>query len=734
MRYLRRLAILSLMLSVLSSILISGVASAAPFPAPFSPPPYDSTRNSFNRWWGSGYFSGQNFNTDASVAICQSRWVWPSGFLYGQNDDGTFKDRFEQRIRNDLFTAWPSPPPPGNPASSANCYTDAANMARIQTASAIVGTALIVNTMLGHQGTEYANYLDGVIAARNSYDEWKAVVDQYAARPGGIDWNAFLDFTSTTRADMAAQLNGYDAGFYGNNQPESSFSYIRFNNPDGTSYVINKKCGNVTGDARGLQVENGDFTITPSAQTPILDDPEDPTQATFRTGVDVNPGPVITDTRRHYYIKRYSGGTVDIATTSVNDYRYPDGPTNYNDTHAVSGLVPGDQICATMRVDDAAGRVDSNGNVTRRTRGPTTSAESCITVVAKPYLRVFGNDVLTGAGLTSSSGSCSLINNKATALTLNRENRSLGGGSNDIFTGSGTQLAAYALGEISQFTSASGNAQRAFDQRLPTAPIGLTFGNYGTPSITKSGTNWDSTGTVVDPSEINGFGGKGSVSHCMPDYYRAVANNPSTTVDSTSTNVTITGQNSIPAAIAYTHANTLVTLNTNATALTGKHVLAVNGNVYITGNGFNYAGYGNVANIPSLYIIASGNIYISPSVDNLAGVYVAQPISGSESSTGIISTCAQRSGSSLFTVAYDNIFNVCNNQLVVRGAFIAEHIKFVRSYGSLKNGRANESVGSSNASELFVTSPEMYLSVPPVLRTSAPFGTYDSITSLPPVL
>lgn len=568
---------------------------------------------------------------------------------------------------------------------------------------------------------------------------WAQIVRQYQAN-GDVEWNRLMYQSAD---EINASNAGEDYGCFGDPScprdvvmwrqgVTGNFHGIVFRSTNG-DYIINRQCANAKGF---VPLTDTDFTVTPTAANPQLNDPENPTSVIFRTGVDVNPGPIITNTRRSYYIKRYSAGTTNIANIDVNNFTYPDGATNYNDTRGVSGLNPGDQICATMRVDDAAGTADPSGNVTTRTRGPLTSAEACTVVVAKPYVKVFGNDVLAGAGLTNSSGSCNLVNNKATLLALNKETRGGGGGTTDVFTGTGTQLAAYALGEISQFNTAIGNAQRRRDQTQPSAPTGLTFGNYGTPSIARAGTNWDSSGLVVDANSIDGYGGKGSTSHCMPDYYNIVVNDAASTIDSTSTNVTINGQNSVPAAIAYTHTNTTVNLRTNSTALTGRHVLAVNGDVYITGNGFSYAPYANVGGIPSLYVIASGNVYIDPSVGNLAGVYVAQ-VNGNPATTGIISTCARPTGgvgSPIATVAYDQIFTACNRQLAVRGSFIAEHIHFVRASGSLKNSNGGEVYNFNNASEVFITSPEMYLSVPSVFRTSSPFGTYDSITSLPPVL
>ena len=140
--------------------------------------------------------------------------------------------------------------------------------------------------------------------------------------------------------------------------------------------------------------------------------------------------------------------------------------------------------------------------------------------------------------------------------------------------------------------------------------------------------------------------------------------------------------------------------------------LYVNGDLQITGNiTSNQAGW-SAGNIPLLQLIVTGNIYIQPNVTKLDGVYVAKPIANG--TKGRIYTCASGAGVPSTTV----LLGGCNSQLVVTGSFVATHINFLRTLGSVRSGNSGESYTSANIAEVFRYSPEEFLAKSPLTNGS----------------
>ncbi len=132
-------------------------------------------------------------------------------------------------------------------------------------------------------------------------------------------------------------------------------------------------------------------------------------------------------------------------------------------------------------------------------------------------------------------------------------------------------------------------------------------------------------------------------------------------------------------------------------------------------------------NIPSLYIVAKGNIYIDPTVNQMFGVYVAE--GATDNGQGVIYTCNEPINQSYY--------NNCNSNapLVVNGAFIAGRVAMGRTYGTADQGAPGDTAGNpgsgwNNAAEVFNYTPALWLNNP-FASTS---NTYDAISNLPPVL
>lgn len=321
-----------------------------------------------------------------------------------------------------------------------------------------------------------------------------------------------------------------------------------------------------------------------------------------------------------------------------------------------------------------------------------------LTVGNQPYLKVYGNDVAVGDKFAG--GSCNADGSRATVLTLGNKDRS--GRSNTVYdySGAGAQLAVFALGEIDQFFSA-GQQSPSAGLGTSTVPTGLTFGNSNDGS-----------------SLVSGYGGRSAISHCAINYFDILTSGKPPTL---STNLI-----SAPGDFTYLKNTGATPLHLSGATISSKKALVVDGDVYIDGN-ISYGPYSSVDTIPSFYLVVRGNIYIDKSVTNLSGVYVAQPNGDSK---GTIYTCA--SGNSF--VAASDLYDQCNKQLTINGAFIAKNVKFLRTHGTKKDSPANEPWNSSTIAEVFKSSPEMYLSAPAALtNVGGSTGSYDSITSLPPI-
>jgi hypothetical protein len=145
-------------------------------------------------------------------------------------------------------------------------------------------------------------------------------------------------------------------------------------------------------------------------------------------------------------------------------------------------------------------------------------------------------------------------------------------------------------------------------------------------------------------------------------------------------------------------------------------------------------------------LVVKGDIRIDPGVTQLDGLFVAQP---GDFGGGTISTCANSGGSFV-----GGLLSTCRHQLLVNGAFVAQKVNLLRSYGSLRNSYSGETYNGTRpsgstcsqdagpasflttdcAAEVFNFGPEMYLMHPSVTPSSGPTkGIWDYVTALPPI-
>lgn len=475
------------------------------------------------------------------------------------------------------------------------------------------------------------------------------------------------------------------------------------------------------------------FNFSPSTANVTLNNAEDPTSATKTFYIDNtgypyydNSYPVGTNVSENLYYDRagtpqYSGVPVETGAWS-GTY----GSNTYTHVYPVPpGWNAGDQYCVQMNINPASGWTGPGG--AGYGQAPGTFNGNCPSIHNDPYFKVYNSGILSGGEFQNNFAS------------PGSQTTCVGGGAlaswnNDSGTypdsGAGSQFSALALNSIYGFASAqpdnnSNATQRNWDD--------LTFANKGVSESTIGSTTQSPLigGDLANPS---------SHLNCLP----SPPLNSATTTTEPAGNATISNLASMAGAYKY---NGNVTINAGPSGVVLPNgndlTLFVKGNVYINGNitynqsgwSLNVTQHGINTNIPSFELIVSGNIYIDPGVTNLDGLYTAE-YSTAGDSNGRIYTCAYSNGPVTYSTTNgpNDFYSICNKQLTVSGAFVADKVDLQRTYGSLRdsvsdpnetpnqvNGayaplRTNCSNNAQNgssptcAAEVFDFGPDMYIS------------------------
>ncbi len=473
------------------------------------------------------------------------------------------------------------------------------------------------------------------------------------------------------------------------------------------------------------------FTVTSvSPGNVFLDNPEDPSQATAggasaTVAFDYNGGPTPTGGMRTpmkiqlSYSWQFDNGCSGSGSFTVfggGGAGSATGPIPASPSCPASAppLLAGDQVCITYSVSPETGEMDSSG-VPIGGSGSVDSTQACSQAVTNmPYAHFFGLDVSAGGNFANGNdkclGSAPIIGGITTSFQA----------AGPPARGSAVQFGALALGTVSNFGSAS------LRTGLPYARDGLTFANTGV------------------------LGNLGNT-HCVPDYLSTKL--PATPKVLANTlnlgSFSGPGDPAIPQQLWYAAAGGTTIVGNGAGIAKGNRLaIYVTGDAYISKDiKFKDTAWASPDDVPSFYVIVSGNIYIDHDVSQLDGVYIAQ--------NGTINTCVPGLGAAYSSAT---LFDNCNNQLIVNGSFIASKVNLYRTFASLRNSLGGESPlnpggGNCNlntrlgqrslglngdydcAAEVFNFSPETFLSKP-ALGPSANVGgiKYDFITSLSPVL
>ncbi len=400
---------------------------------------------------------------------------------------------------------------------------------------------------------------------------------------------------------------------------------------------------------------------------------------------------------------RYAAPSVNGTATAVISPVPPAGgltPTNTN-SGAIVGLAQGGTASTALAPPitfTQAGTYNFAGNFAWSGGGYGSSAgcpSASVIATETPYMRFYGNDISAGSGFKNVGGTCTGVSTES-IITKARF-------VNGAYRGSGTQLGAFANGSIvtNGFLTL---AQQSAD-----------------PGYTPTIRAFSNIATAPGP-------GNYGANVCAPDYWSS--QDPTRITLRPGGTISITGLGNGQ----YSYPNgTIMT----SSSVSNRIAVYIDGNVAITDNITSAStSWTDVAQIPSLYLIVRGNIYISANVSQLDGVYVAQPKSGITDS-GRIYTCSDGAFAtpSNATIVSAGAGGCGQKNLVVNGSFVAQHVNFLRTKGTLRNGAVGgDPFTSANIAEIFRYTPETYMATPLAPNPINGSGALDSIIGLPPSL
>jgi len=301
------------------------------------------------------------------------------------------------------------------------------------------------------------------------------------------------------------------------------------------------------------------------------------------------------------------------------------------------------------------------------------------TVSDVPYLRAYGNDVVT----------CDLPGTADYNGEIRASGTYVGSPSNQAnWRGSASELAFFAAGRVRGFMPGA--------MRNRPSTIALSFANVAGTFATNGSQNFGGRfgggceiRELPDPTGFSSGGNLGQL-NSLDGRYQRTAN----TTIATSPSLSITNRNI---------------------------VIYVAGDVTIANNITYNTGTWNIDTIPSVKVFATGNIYIRPGVTQLDGEYVAG---------GQLLTCATTSS----FPSDATINSSCRTPLVINGNIKAQRIHYLRAVGSLLSGTSFEGHASPNIAESIRFSPDAYLLPDGGGLAPDPGGSppYDSIIARPP--
>ncbi len=392
-------------------------------------------------------------------------------------------------------------------------------------------------------------------------------------------------------------------------------------------------------------------------------------------------------------------GRGQFTSSGIDNTRVNVGPTNIADTGGTE--VEGSYSMGTYTAN-AAG--EYNYDALLRLRDNIAVRDDCdktVVVAAKPFFKVWTNDVHVGGGFNNGQTACTVRQADATII---------GYGGDDLvnrFTGSSGEYGVSALGEIRNFFSAGRRSPRGGAQ--PTPPHGLTFANAEINGI--NGTD------PVDNRKVVDYGGVSGNRQCADDWLARLPTGLTATQAASVSASTFTG------GVIHNNRSGVVTI-TGGTVTEPTAIFLTGENVEVVINGIIDA-----EDDATLYIITSGNIKISNTTPRVYAALIT---------TKTLFTCTSSTGT-LFNAGqlYDNCGGSGVNgtgKLVINGAVIADQVKLQRTAGTRRTSVENGSAIFSTAAEDLIFDMKLYTIMPPIGGTPQQKSQIDFITSLPPIL
>jgi len=398
-----------------------------------------------------------------------------------------------------------------------------------------------------------------------------------------------------------------------------------------------------------------------------------------------------------------TGNNVDVQGSSIA-YTTTPSPVSFT---VPGDLEAGDRVCWTVTIAEPTGTVKQSGEIWQRS-GPSLESSNCtLTVVDEPYTRFYGADISAGGGFNTgdSLGTCTAEDPDALAFGSMRT---------DILAGTGSQLAVFALDAIQGVQPLS---------RSTRTPTELAFSNLS-PSLNS-----------------NLFGGNFGTLLCAHNYFEDIPED--TTWETLVSNVDLSSVGIYNTEQHYFDGNITLSGQLPEDPITGKRVVIyVDGNVNIQASAGGKVGFAttsyewnSIDSVPSLFVIASGNINVDHATTRLDGSFISQG--------GDISTCTVNGA---YPTA-SQLTEQCRNQLTVNGSFIGSEVNLLRTLGSLRESYPLEvpvrdptpadpaatTPASSRAAEIFIYNPTTWFIKGGGLPSNSKIQI-DSFTSLPPSL
>ena len=530
----------------------------------------------------------------------------------------------------------------------------------------------------------------------------QTVNSQYNYRSSQI--NTFLDnrsYPNTGRDNRYGFRITYSGLYKGGNFPISG-TVINVGAGSNQAMVVNTSTPITTADGFVDGSSNFPGSVLPQS---CLSDPPSPS-----CSIEINPLEQEVDRNTVITITAIQDTAGDYIVNSVTGTSNPNigglSSTGLNDTVGGNRDYTFTVSSATILNYTVSASINTNfGSATCTGPGGVTNPRGSFAF--RPYIQTFRGDVTAGYGMVDALGQCS--------TDANAQIRGFVGsqiGAPSAIVGSGGQLMGHALGAVQGYRSAiteiGANSQpwvRVFANASRVSTDGLANQNYG---------------------------GQFDTRFCEEDWFkdRPSSYNGSTgTYDLTTFNGTL----------RYDTASGPVRMTASG-QIEDSFKVFVDGDVVIEGASRieqQQSGWNSDYDIPSVIIVADGNIYIDDSVSVLDATLV---------STGTVFTCVNTSGS--LPSATNSINDVspgiyreggsCNTTpLTLNGAIIADSVRLWRTGGTTTRNNGGLSSGSQSyqegltQAETFRLPPELYV-VPRFGETPDNQNKFDALLSLPP--